>query len=113
VIGYTQLLDLGLAGPLTEQQRDYLARLAASSQHLLGLVNHVLDLSKIEAGETRVAHQDAWTGAAIRAALDLVRPQAHAGGVRLVDERPSDKGVPYVGDEDRVRQILATSSRTR
>jgi PAS domain S-box-containing protein len=106
MIGYTQLLDLGLAGPLTDQQRGYLERLTASSQHLLGLVNDVLDLSKIEAGEARVAHHDATTGPAVRAALDLVRPQAAAKGVRLVDARPDELGVPYVGDDDRMRQVV-------
>ncbi|HYD54034.1 MAG TPA: ATP-binding protein, partial [Gemmatimonadaceae bacterium] len=106
MIGYAQLLDLGLAGPLTEQQRGYLDRLAASSQHLLGLVNDVLDLSRIEAGETRVTHDDAWTGTSVAAALDLVLPLAAAKGVRLLDERIDDQGVPYVGDEDRVRQIV-------
>jgi PAS domain S-box-containing protein len=105
MIGYTQLLELGLAGPLTEQQRGYLERLTASSRHLLGLVNDVLDLSKIEAGETRVAQRDATTGPAVRAALDLVRPQASARGVRLVDGRPDEVGVPFVGDEDRLRQV--------
>ena len=106
MLGYTQLLDLGLAGPLTDQQREYLERLALSSHHLLGLVNDVLDLSRIEAGETRVAHHDAWTGPAVHAALELVRPQAAARGVRLVDVGPAEQGLPYVGDEDRVRQIL-------
>jgi len=106
ILGYTQLLDLGLAGPLTEQQRAYLERLTLSSQHLLGLVNDVLDLSRIEAGETRVARRDAWTGTAVYAALELVRPQAAARGVRLIDAGPAEQGVPYIGDEDRVRQIL-------
>ena len=76
-----------------------------SSQHLLGLVNDILDLSRIEAGETRVARRDAWTGGAVYAALELVRPQAAVRGVRLIDAGPAE-GVPYVGDEDRVRQIL-------
>ena len=106
MLGYTQLLELGLAGPLTEQQRGYLERLTLSSQHLLGLVNDVLDLSRIEAGETRVARRDAWTGAAVHAAFELVRPQATARGIRLIDAGPSEQGLPYVGDEDRVRQIL-------
>ena len=106
MLGYTQLLELGLAGPLTEQQRTYLDRLTISSQHLLGLVNDVLDLSRIEADETHVARRDAWTGAAVHAALELVRPQAIARGVKLIDAGTADQGLPYVGDEDRVRQIL-------
>ncbi|HEX5073227.1 MAG TPA: ATP-binding protein [Gemmatimonadaceae bacterium] len=106
MLGYTQLLELGLAGPLTEQQRGYLERLTLSSQHLLGLVNDILDLSRIEAGETRVARRDSWTGAAVYAAMELVRPQAAERGVRLIDAGPAEQGLPYVGDEDRVRQIL-------
>ncbi len=105
VIGYAQLLDLELAGPLTEQQRGYLERLVRSSHHLLGLVNDVLDLSKIEAGETRVARTEGMTGPALGAALDVIAPAAAQRGVRLVDGRPGPAGVAYVGDEDRVRQI--------
>jgi signal transduction histidine kinase len=105
MIGYAQLLDMGLAGPLTEHQRGYLARMTRSSHHLLGLVNDVLDLSKIEAGETRVALADSVTGPAVAAALDIVAPAAATRGVRLVDARADEEGVPFVGDEDRVRQI--------
>jgi PAS domain S-box-containing protein len=105
VLGYAQLLDLGLAGPVTEHQHDYLGRLARSSHHLLGLVNDVLDLSKIEAGATRVARADGMTGPAVGAALDVVAPAASARAVRLVDARPDEAGVPFVGDEDRVRQV--------
>ena len=106
MLGYTQLLELGLAGPLTEQQRSYLERLTTSSRHLLALVNDVLDLSKMEAGEMRVARYDARTGPAVRTALDIVAPEAAARGVRLVDARSSGEGVPFAGDEDRVRQIV-------
>jgi signal transduction histidine kinase len=104
MIGYAQLLDIGLAGPLTDQQRSYLGRMSASSEHLLGLVNDVLDLSRIEAGEARIVRDDALTGTATRAALDLVEPAASARGVQLIDVCP--EGVPYVGDEHRVRQIV-------
>ncbi|HZF68271.1 MAG TPA: ATP-binding protein [Gemmatirosa sp.] len=106
VIGYAQLLELGLAGPLTEQQRAYLERLARSSHHLLGLVDDVLDLSKIEAGETRILRADGTTGPPVGAALDVVAPAAAARGVRLVDARAEEAGVPFVGDEDRVRQVV-------
>jgi signal transduction histidine kinase len=106
VIGYANLLDMELAGPLTEQQRGYLERLGRSSHHLLGLVNDVLDLSKIEAGETHVAQQDGMTGPAVGAALDVIGPAAAQRGVRLVDGQPDTAGVPYVGDEDRVRQVV-------
>jgi PAS domain S-box-containing protein len=104
--GYAQLLELGLAGPVTEYQRTYLARLASSSHHLLGLVDDVLDLAKTDAGEMKVAHEMADAGLAIDTALDVTRPLAAARGVRLVDDRPADARVRFVGDEHRVRQIL-------
>jgi PAS domain S-box-containing protein len=47
VIGYAELLEVGLAGPLTVQQRQYVSRIQDTSRHLLALVNDVLDLSKI------------------------------------------------------------------
>ncbi len=104
--GYAQLLELGLAGPVTDYQRTYLARLASSSHHLLGLVDDVLDLAKTDAGEMRVAHVLVDAGLAIDTALDVTRPLAGARGVRLVDDRPTTAPVRFIGDEHRVRQIL-------
>jgi PAS domain S-box-containing protein len=104
--GYAQLLELGLAGPVTEYQRTYLGRLASSSHHLLGLVDDVLDLAKVDAGEMKVALDLADTGPAVDTALDVTRPLAAARGVRIVDDRPNGSRVSFVGDEHRVRQIL-------
>jgi signal transduction histidine kinase len=105
-IGYAQLMELGVAGPVTDKQREYLARLTASSEHLRGLVEDVLDLAKIDAGGMSVARAPGLTGPLVATALDLVRPQAGARAVRLVDERADEPGEPFVGDEHRVRQIL-------
>ena len=113
IVGYTQLLELGIPDPATPAQQQQLTRVTASAQHLLGLVNDVLDVAKIDAGELRVAREHAATGPAVAAALALVRPLSGERGVRLVGGRAGDPGhpddpagVPYVGDEARVRQIL-------
>jgi PAS domain S-box-containing protein len=105
-IGYAQLLEMGLAGPLTPEQLRYVQRLIWSSTHLLGLINDILDFSKIEAGEMLAHREDEFTGPVVHAALELVRPQARERDVELVDERPEENGVPFVGDAQRVRQIL-------
>ena len=104
--GYTQLLELGLAGPVSSQQHEHLQRLRASSQHLLGIVNDVLDLAKVDSGQMSVARDRATTSRAVQSALALILPQAEGKGVRLVELRPGDPGEPYLGDEDRVRQVL-------
>ena len=107
ILGYSQLMELGIAGPVTEEQRGYLAKLMATSEHLRGLVDDVLDLSKIEAEQMAVARRPAMTGPLVAASLDLVRPQSSARAVRLVDARSGDPGEGFIGDEHRVRQILA------
>jgi signal transduction histidine kinase/CheY-like chemotaxis protein len=105
-IGYAQLLEMGIAGPLTQEQERYVQRLMLSSGHLLTLINDILDFSKIEAGELSPQRDEIWTGALVRDALNLVRPQAEARGVELIHAKHHEAGVPFVGDEQRVRQIL-------
>lgn len=95
-----------VAGPMTEVQQKYVRRLQASSDHLLGLVNDVLDLAKVEAGQLTVERSTASAGRAIEAAVALLLPQAEAKGVLLGERGASDSAVEYVGDEHRVRQII-------
>jgi len=105
-IGYAQLLELGIAGPLTTEQQRYVQRMVASSSHLLGLINDILDFSKIEAGEMTAHREKVHTGPVVHDAMELVRPQTRARGIDLVADRPDEEGVQFVGDEQRVRQIL-------
>ena len=106
VIGYAELLDLGVAGALTNEQRHQLSRIRTSGRHLLGLVNEVLDLAKIEAGRLSVTIGVARTGEAADAALSLVQTHADEKGIRFAANCLGDGDTFYVGDEDRVRQIL-------
>jgi signal transduction histidine kinase len=106
VIGYAELLDLGIAGSLTNEQRHQLSRIRTSGRHLLGLVNEVLDLAKIEAGRLSVNIGLARAGDAADAALSLVQTRADEKGIRFTAQCVGDGDVIYEGDEDRVRQIL-------
>jgi signal transduction histidine kinase len=105
VIGYSELLDLGIAGPLTAEQHKQLARIRDSARHLLGLVNEVLDLSKVEAGKLAVQMRAARVVDAVEAALSLVQPAADTRGI-AISARCMDALAMYEGDEDRVRQIV-------
>ncbi|HEU4556653.1 MAG TPA: ATP-binding protein [Longimicrobium sp.] len=104
IIGYTALLDLEIAGPLTPAQSQYLDRVRVCSSHLLTLINDVLDLAKVESGRMEVRRGNAQAAAAVTMAVGLVDPQAIAGGV-TIDYREGCTDC-YVGDEDRVRQIV-------
>jgi PAS domain S-box-containing protein len=107
VMGYVDLLDLELAGPLTEQQRGQLGRIRTSNMHLLGIIDEVLDFSRLEAGRVSVAKRVGRLAAPVEAALQMIYMQAEIKGVALSDSVSGlAADVPYWGDEDRVRQIL-------
>ena len=106
VLGYAQLLELGILGPNTPAQQLHLERLQASARHLLGLIDDVLDVAKVDADRLLVRSDMLVTGAVVAAAVAVVQPQATTKGVRLIDLHSGEAGVPYLGDEHRVRQVL-------
>jgi PAS domain S-box-containing protein len=105
VLGYTSLLEMGIAGSISGEQRTYLERVRASTTHLLGLINDVLDLSKIEAGRMGVTAEPGRAGEAVADALSFVATQAEEKGLRL-ESTCETPGPLYLGDRDRVRQVL-------
>jgi signal transduction histidine kinase len=105
VLGYTELMEMGIAGPVTSDQLEYHARVRGSSQHLLTLINELLDLSKIEAGHMDVSPSVVALERPIEAALQLVRPQATARHISLT-RVPTDEELSVFGDDARIRQIL-------
>jgi PAS domain S-box-containing protein len=107
IIGYAELLELGLAGMLSDPQRQYVDRIRATSRHLLSLVNDVLDLAKIEAGQMRTARDPALVRDVAAAALQLVEPQARARRIALVNGCVAHVEAAFCGDAARVRQVLA------
>jgi PAS domain S-box-containing protein len=106
IIGYTQLLALEIVGPVTPRQRAQLERVTASAQHLLALINDVLDLSKIEAGRLTVARTAGRLAPVIESALSLIAPQAAQRGVTLASGPDSTPDAAYLGDAQRVHQVL-------
>ena len=106
MMGYAELLQMGIAGPVTAAQATQLSRIRASGEHLTSMIGEILDLSKIEAGRMGVESAVGIVGDVAEAALGLIRPAATTKGVDL-DARL--QGIPktnYVGDPQRVQQIL-------
>jgi hypothetical protein len=107
VIGYAEMLDLGVAGGLLPGQRQQVARIRGSARHLLGLVDEILDLSKVEAGRLSVQHGVARVANSVDAAIGLILPSAESKGITVDGPCDGRAGTAmYEGDEDRVRQIL-------
>jgi PAS domain S-box-containing protein len=101
--GYAELLSLGLRGPLTDAQRDDLQRIRLSQQRLLGIINDILNFSRVEAG--RLAYD--LSAVAVREVFAAVTPlielQAHDKGLSCSVE-PCD-AIAYA-DRAKVEQIL-------
>jgi PAS domain S-box-containing protein len=106
ILGYTELLEMGIAGAVNEAQRGQLARVRTSGQHLLRLINEILDIAKIESGRMSVEHRRANAGEAVLEAVALVEPQAAERGLTVENHCRRADDVGYTGDPDRVRQIL-------
>jgi nitrogen-specific signal transduction histidine kinase len=107
VIGYAELLDLGLGGSLTPEQRQQVGRIVASGRHVLGLVNEILDLAKADAGRLSVDRVPTSVAEVVETAIVLVQPQAEARGLRLIVPQEVPHEIRFIGDRDRVLQILA------
>jgi signal transduction histidine kinase len=105
VIGYTELILDGIYGDVPERVLEVLERVRASGQHLLGLINAVLDLSKIEAGQLALTLAEYSPRELVRAVGTQVEPLAAAKGLRLRVEVPPDPPIGR-GDERRLTQVL-------
>jgi PAS domain S-box-containing protein len=105
IIGFTGVLLQGLAGPLNAEQTKQLGMTRDSARHLLALINDVLDISKIEAGQLEVARAPFEMRAAIENTLRAVSPLAQKNGLALTASIASNVGV-VVSDRRRVEQIL-------
>jgi len=106
ILGYSELMELGISGDLSETLRDHIGRIRKSARHLLSLVNDILDLAKVEAGRLSVANAPAKVSEAIDSALSLIQPQAEAKNLKIVVIPGADHIPDYIGDDERVRQIL-------
>jgi signal transduction histidine kinase len=105
IIGFTGILLQGLVGPLNAEQQKQLGMVMHSARHLLALINEVLDISKIEAGELELASEPFDVGQAIQRAVQTVSPSAGKKGLALIIDLSPEVG-RIVGDQRRVEQIL-------
>ena len=103
--GYTELMELELRGPITEEQRRDLARIRSSQQHLLGLISGVLDLSRIESGRVAYQLEPLPVGPFLEGIDDLVGPQAAMKLVSLDHVNP-EPGLAVMADAEKLRQIM-------
>jgi signal transduction histidine kinase len=104
IIGYIELLAMGIHGPVTPDQADDLQRIERSSDHLRALIDDVLDFARIEAGRVQLHIQEVSVSEVLAGLDSLVAPQAQAKQLRL--RLACDPGLLVRADRERLDQIL-------
>jgi signal transduction histidine kinase len=103
--GYAQLMELGIRGPVTQEQQEDLARITRSQRHLLSLINDILNYAKLEAGHVNFELLDISMHEMILAMDELVRPQMEAKQITYkCDAGPEDLLVRV--DPEKTLQIM-------
>jgi two-component system, chemotaxis family, CheB/CheR fusion protein len=105
ILGYVQLLEMEVTGPTTDTQRAYLSRIEYSQQHLLSLIEDVLQFAKIEAGRVDFQLVEVSVHEVLSEAAALATPQMQRKGLQY-DYKRCDGAVRVLGDRARVRQAV-------
>jgi signal transduction histidine kinase len=103
--GYAQLIEMGIRGPVTPEQREDLGRIDRSQRHLLGLINDVLDFATNEAGSASYAREPVMLDAVMEEVEGLVLPQMGEKQLAYDDSR-ARCGAVLLADRSRVEQVL-------
>ncbi len=105
IVGFSQVLKQKLFGPVNEKQDDYLDDILSSADHLLALINDILDLSKVEAGQVDLEVDLFSLREALERGVVMVRERATRNGVQV--ELRLDSEIDLLqGDERRIRQVV-------
>jgi PAS domain S-box-containing protein len=104
IAGYADLLLMGVGGAVSEQHRDYLQRIRGSQQHLLSIINDILNYSRIEAGHLNYSIAPVSLCSVIDIVVPMIEPQAFAKNIRV--ERWHGPDVVASADRAKVEQIL-------
>ena len=105
IAGYTQLLSLGVRGPVTAEQHEDLDRIDRSQRHLLSLINDILNFAKIEAGHVAIENAAIDVARVLKNLKEFVEPQLREKNLNFSVRNECDGAIAR-GDEDKVRQIL-------
>jgi PAS domain S-box-containing protein len=104
IIGFTGIILQGMAGPLNAEQSKQLGMVRGSAKHLLELINDVLDISKIEAGQLEVQSESVDFPALIERVINVLKPVAEKKGLFLIASVSKDLG-EIISDRRRLEQV--------
>lgn len=106
VIGYAEMMVEGLAGPVSQDQQDYLTTILGKADHLLGLITSVLDVSSLESGHLALERATLSLADVVTSELATFAPQAGRRGIAIRLDACPDTTV--VGDRRKLRQVVSS-----
>lgn len=104
IAGYLQILEMGIHGPVTEAQLETLGRINRSQRHLLRLINEILNLARIEAGQVQYSMEEVRIEDIVASVSPMVEPQFQMKEIAF--EASAPPGVAVRADRDKLEQVL-------
>ena len=106
ILGYTQLMTTDSDEPLGEESIESLNQIFKAGNHLLELINDILDLSAIEAGKLKVVIEKIDLISVIQESLILIRPTSEKQNIKIIDETKGHESLYVLADSLRLKQVL-------
>lgn len=106
ILGFAQMLQLDTGGKLDRSQKEYVESILSGGNHLLHLVNQVLDLSKIETDHVELDIRPVAIGGAVADAIKLTESLAASRDIDIADRLGNDGSLDILADENRLKQVL-------
>ncbi len=104
IIGFTSLILQGMVGEINEEQRKQLTLVKSSSDHLLNLINDILDISKIEAGKVELSLEEFGLDDVLGEVVETLSPIASLKSIEVLSNAPG--GITLFSDRRRLKQVL-------
>lgn len=107
IVGFSQVLKEQYFGVLNEKQNEYLDDILSSGQHLLSLINDILDLSKVESGKVELELSSVNLSELVTRSLAIIQEKARSHNIKLDIDLPNDlKKLKIKADERRLKQVM-------
>jgi PAS domain S-box-containing protein len=106
IIGFSEVLQDQMFGPINEKQQEYVNNILTSGRHLLSLINDILDLSKVESGKMELEPSAFLLRESLEASMMMLREKALKGGIALHLDLAPEADVSIAADQRKLKQIL-------
>lgn len=106
ILGFAQLMQVSTKEPLPQSHQNRTTQILTAGNHLLELINEVLDLSSIEAGKITVALEPVCLTSLVEEVLTVIRPMSQKFNITLLDQIAFDKNIYVLADKTRLKQVL-------